>query len=105
MVLGEKVILEPSICRYHHPMNLAYRNLGIRWTGAATLFEPVTNVRLGVEYLRQLIERYDSVSTALAAYNWGPRRIGGKLRRGEAIPAGYANKVMAKYQRPLSNAI
>ena len=79
--------------------------LGIRWMGPTTLFEPVTNVRLGVEYLRQLIERYDSVPTALAAYNWGPSRIGQKLRRGEAIPAAYSDKVMAKYHRPLSSAI
>ena len=75
-------------------------HLGIRWTGAATLFDPVTNVRLGVEYLRQLIARYDSVSTALAAYNWGPGRIGQRLRRGETIPVGYANKVMAKTRKP-----
>jgi soluble lytic murein transglycosylase-like protein len=79
--------------------------LGIRWTGAAMLFEPVTNVRLGVEYLRQLVERYGSVSTALAAYNWGPGRIGNRLRRGETIPAHYADKVIAKYRQPLYNAI
>ncbi len=79
--------------------------LGIRWMGAATLFEPVTNVRLGVEYLRQLIEHYDSVSIALAAYNWGPGTIGKRLRLGEAIPAGYSDKVMAKYRHPLHRAI
>jgi len=79
--------------------------LGIRWTGAAMLFEPVTNVRLGVEYLRQLIERYDDVSTALAAYNWGPGRIGNRLRRGETIPARYAGKVIAKYRQPVYDAI
>lgn len=79
--------------------------LGIRWKGAATLFEPVTNVRLGVEYLRQLIERYHSVPTALAAYNWGPGRIGDRLRRGETIPAGYADKVIAQYREPRYSAI
>jgi len=80
-------------------------DLGIQWTGAPMLFDPVANVRLGVEYLRQLIDRYDDVSTALAAYNWGPGRIGEKLRAGETIPVGYANKVLARYRRPVSNAI
>jgi len=80
-------------------------DLGIRWTGAAMLFEPVTNVRLGVEYLRQMIDRYDSVETALAAYNWGPGRIGQKLRRGEAIPVAYANKVLSTFDEPRSSSI
>jgi hypothetical protein len=79
--------------------------LGIHWVGPSTLFEPVTNIRLGVEYLRQLVKRYDDVSTALAAYNWGPGRIGDKLRRGEAIPAGYSGKVMATYGQPHLKAI
>ena len=71
--------------------------LGVRWTGPAMLFDPVTNVRLGTEYLRQLVERYQDIPTALAAYNWGPTRIGRKMRAGEAIPAAYADKVLSKY--------
>jgi soluble lytic murein transglycosylase len=74
--------------------------LGIVWTGDSMLFDPVINVRLGSEYLRWLIERYDDVATGLAAYNWGPTRIARKMQRGEAVPAAYADRVLQKYTGP-----
>jgi soluble lytic murein transglycosylase-like protein len=66
--------------------------------GPATLFDPVLNVQLGVLYLRELIDRYGSVRIALAAYNWGPTRIGERLRRGEPVPALYAQRVLSVYE-------
>jgi len=69
--------------------------IGLAWTGSELLFDPVVNVRLGVAYLRQLIERYGDVATALAAYNWGPTRIAALLRRGEALPVEYPSRVLA----------
>jgi soluble lytic murein transglycosylase-like protein len=69
----------------------------VPWSGPETLFDPVANVRLGVRYLRELIDRYDSIPTGLAAYNWGPGRIGGRLRRGEPIPRRYADRVLAAW--------
>jgi len=69
--------------------------IGLRWTGSDLLFDPVANVHLGVAYLKQLIERYGDVATALAAYNWGPTRIAARLRRGEALPIEYPNRVLA----------
>jgi soluble lytic murein transglycosylase-like protein len=67
------------------------------WSGPETLFDPVANVRLGVRYLKDMIERYDSVHTGLAAYNWGPGHIAGRLRRGEPIPRRYADRVLAAW--------
>lgn len=72
---------------------------GERWRGTNTLFEPDLNVRLGVAYLRELIDRYDSVRAALAAYNWGPGRIDGFLRRGSGLPAEYPDLVLGAYSR------
>jgi soluble lytic murein transglycosylase-like protein len=69
--------------------------IGLAWTGPALLFDPVTNVHLGVAYLRQLIGRYGDVATALAAYNWGPTHIAARLRRGEALPVEYPSRVLA----------
>ncbi len=47
-------------------------------------------------YLRQLADRYEGdIATALAAYNWGPGRIDGKLRRGVPLPTVYAQSVLA----------
>jgi soluble lytic murein transglycosylase-like protein len=68
--------------------------IGLPWTGPTLLFDPVANVRLGVAYLSQLIERYGDVATALAAYNWGPTHIAARLRRGEPLPAEYVSRVL-----------
>lgn len=71
--------------------------IGLHWAGPPTLFDPVSNVRIGVGYLQRLIERYGSVTTALAAYNWGPGRIAERIRRGQSIPVAYARRVMGLY--------
>jgi len=73
--------------------------IGARWEGPPTLFDPVSNVQLGVRYLRELIDRYDSVPTALAAYNWGPARSAEVLRRGEPVPVVYAQRVLAVFAK------
>ena len=75
------------------------RRIGIPWQGTRTLFDPASNVRIGLAYLRQLIDRYRNVRVALAAYNWGPGRVDRRLRKGGAIPALYANRVLAAYSR------
>ena len=75
------------------------QRIGLRWVGPATLFDPVSNVRLGVPYLRELLDRYGSVTTALAAYNWGPTRIAERLRQGEPVPALYAQRVLSVYAK------
>lgn len=78
--------------------------IGMRWRGAATLFDPVANVRLGVRYLEEMVGRFGNLSTALAAYNWGPTRIRERQRNGEIIPAHYAQRVMGAYREALSEA-
>jgi soluble lytic murein transglycosylase-like protein len=76
------------------------RGIGVRWNGPMTLFDPVTNVRLGVAYLERLRVRYGNLSIALAAYNWGPSRISEMLRRSEPIPAGYSQRVLEACRGP-----
>ena len=69
------------------------RRHGVVWRGPQTLFDPFVNVKLGTAYLKQLLRRYDNVSTALAAYNWGPGHIDRRLRRGNALPTKYPGLV------------
>ncbi|MDH5308269.1 MAG: lytic transglycosylase domain-containing protein, partial [Myxococcales bacterium] len=64
--------------------------LGIDWRGPHTLFDPIANVRIGIAYLRHLRARYDNLSIALAAYNWGPGRIDRRISRGAPLPTVYA---------------
>ena len=68
--------------------------LGIPWHGPQTLFDPILNVRLGVAYLRQLSMRYEDLTTALAAYNWGPGHIDRRIRRGTTLPTDYPRLVL-----------
>lgn len=71
--------------------------IDVPWRGRESLFDPVINVRLGVRYLEELIERYADVRTALAAYNAGPGNVSRRIRNGRPIPHDYADKVLAAY--------
>jgi len=74
--------------------------VGVQWHGPQTLFDPVANVQLGVAYLRQLVDRYDgNLSAALAAYNWGPGHIDGRLRAGTPLPVDYKDLVLRAFDR------
>jgi soluble lytic murein transglycosylase-like protein len=58
-----------------------------RWMGPGIstrdLRNPEVNVRIGLAYLRYLLDRYDGdLHLALLAYNRGPGTVDGVLRRG-----------------------
>jgi soluble lytic murein transglycosylase-like protein len=72
---------------------------GLPWRGPDTLFDPVLNVKLGVAYLDYLENKFGEMPAALAAYNWGPRRIRERLQRGSALPEEYLRRVMTSYSR------
>ncbi len=71
--------------------------LGLPWRSPNSLFDPILNVKLGTAYLKQLTDRYASVTTALAAYNWGPGRIDRQIRAGDDVPTIYTREVMKAY--------
>lgn len=48
------------------------RRLGLPWRGAASLYEPETNIVLGTAYLRQLLDESGAPYLAIAGYNAGP---------------------------------
>jgi soluble lytic murein transglycosylase len=75
------------------------KRAGVPWYGRDTLFEPGSNVRLGVAYLRQLVDRFHSLPTALAAFNWGPARISEIVASGEPVPAVYSQRVLRAFDR------
>lgn len=45
----------------------------MRELGCTDLMNPYQNVRVGVDYLSELIERYGTIQDALAAYNYGEK--------------------------------
>ncbi len=73
------------------------RELEIPWQGPQTLFDPILNVQIGVAYLKHLAMRYESIPTALAAYNWGPGHIDRRIRKGSQLPQEYPRLVSEVY--------
>ena len=72
----------------------------IAWTGEETLYSPEVNVRLGVLYLTELIERFDGdLHKALTAYNYGPTRVSRMIRAGEYGGSRYAQAILERYER------
>src|SRR5262249_4419829 len=56
----------------------------IRQYGVMNPFDPTDNVRAGVAYLRELLDRYeDNEELALAAYNAGPTAVD---KHGQSVP-------------------
>ncbi|MCH8925279.1 MAG: transglycosylase SLT domain-containing protein [Proteobacteria bacterium] len=76
--------------------------LELDWRGPDSLFDPVINVKLGTAYIKHLADRYGDVSTALAAYNWGPTRIDRRIRIGSGVPSRYSKLVMKAF-KPISS--
>ena len=91
-----------GLMQIRRPTGMAWaRRLGIPWQGVeGTLMDPITNVRIGVAYLAGLRDRFESLPTALAAYNQGPTRVSLKLGRGETVPAHYTRRVMQAWVEP-----
>jgi hypothetical protein len=68
--------------------------------GVSNVFDPFQNIRGGVRYLRDLLQRFNSnVELALAAYNAGPEAVD---RHGGVPPyaetRGYVRSILAAYQ-------
>jgi soluble lytic murein transglycosylase len=50
------------------------RQLGIRYS-AAILTQPETNIRLGMKYFKDMVDKFGAPHYALAGYNAGPHRV------------------------------
>jgi hypothetical protein len=60
------------------------------------LYDRQTNLRLGFQYLDQMIDKYKgNVRLALLAYNRGPGTVDKVLKRGGNPDNGYADKVLS----------
>jgi hypothetical protein len=72
--------------------------------GVKNAFNPVENVRAGVAYLRQLMDRYDNhEELALAAYNAGPGAVD---KYGQSVPPyretrSYVTRISSMSPRPV----
>lgn len=71
-----------------------------RAMGVRRPFAPSENIRGGVRYLRSLLDRFEEIDLALAAYNAGPEAV---MRHGGIPPypetEAYVTKVLSHYRR------
>ena len=69
--------------------------LELDWKGQRLLTDPQINILLGTSYLHSLLQRYDEygLDYALAAYNYGPRRLRDIVRSRGRVPSGYARQI------------
>ncbi len=63
------------------------RKLGMRSFSTASLLQPETNVRLGTQYFKDLVDRFGGVHYALAGYNAGEHRVAKWLTEAPGLPA------------------
>jgi len=71
----------------------------VEWNGVQTLHTPHLNVRLGVRYYKELLERFGDERTALTAYCYGPSRVARQLRKGTFAGSSYAEDIIALYEQ------
>jgi soluble lytic murein transglycosylase-like protein len=61
------------------------------------LLDAETNLRIGLRYLRDLLEVYGTMDIALLAYNRGPTRVNQLLEEGRDPRNGFAGRVLSVY--------
>lgn len=72
--------------------------LGLEWLGEETLYDPYTNVMIGIHYLSELKGRFsDDMEIATAAYNRGPSDLSKRLRSGRNLKFRYVDRVFSYY--------
>jgi soluble lytic murein transglycosylase len=70
---------------------------GMPWKGPKSLFDPVTNIRIGAAFLAHLREQFDShAQLYLAAYNMGARNVH-RAQEQDIWPKDYPIHVMKLY--------
>lgn len=71
------------------------------WIDGEPLYDPFVNIRLGIQYLRMLHEKFRDLRLALLAYNYGPARVLRWLNGEGGIEPAYAARVLETYRNYL----
>jgi len=70
-----------------------------------SLYDPHLNIKLGIQYLAFLHQRFGDLGLALTAYNYGPTRVAESMDRGENLPPGYTQKILHQYKQLLHESL
>jgi soluble lytic murein transglycosylase len=88
--------IKPSLAK-----NIA-RDIGMEWKGASQLREPDKNIKIGIHHLYQLIHAFETLPSALHAYNKGQARAKAEGVRRTAPNARFTGAVLKEYSKNLS---
>lgn len=73
------------------------KKIGRRWSGAKSLYNPVTNVKISLAYMSYLRKRFkNDPSKYIAAYNMGVTNVNRRIASGFR-PREYSDRVLSKY--------
>ncbi len=85
--------IKPSLARH------ISKDTGIAVKETKTLHEPEKNIKIGVNYISALIEKFENLNTALHAYNVGSDRIKHKVSRDYSPNTPFTRKVLHEYNQ------
>ncbi|MGA3174066.1 MAG: lytic transglycosylase domain-containing protein [Syntrophorhabdales bacterium] len=89
--------IKPSLAKY------IAKDAGVVWNGADCLQEPDKNIKLGIYHLSRLVEDFQSLPTALNAYNVGTSKVkarqAGKMK---ATTTAFAKRVLKEYRKNIA---
>lgn len=85
----------PSLARH------VSKDMGIQVKGSKTLNEPEKNIKIGVNHISSLLEKFENLKTALHAYNVGSYKIRNKVSKDYAPDTPFTRKVLHEYNQML----
>ncbi len=75
------------------------REIDLEWTGEQQLHDPEFNIELGTYYLSKLRDRFNSLESAVMAYNEGPTRLQRLQEKRAALPSMYRDRVFGSLRQ------
>jgi soluble lytic murein transglycosylase len=75
------------------------REIDMEWTGEHLLREPDVNIEMGSYYLAKLRDRFNSLETAVVAYNEGPNRVARLQDASLTFPTLYRDRVFSNLRQ------
>ncbi len=85
--------IKPSLARHVSP------KAGVQFKGAKCLHEPEKNIKIGVNHLSWLMEKFESVHRVLHAYNVGHHKAQHQGSDEKAENSLFTRKVMREYEK------
>ena len=85
--------ITPSLARH------VSKDIGIPVKESKALHEPERNIKIGVNHISGLLDKFENLKTALHAYNVGSNRIRNKASKDYAPDTPFTRKVIREYNQ------